>query len=492
MAVWGDVRPPSGGSLSDKVARRSALYGWPQTLSELSSAGWLCIHVLQIILHYVLPYLVVSNMCSAAGLAFPWRAALAVELGFYAWLLMVTVPSLEKRGLEEEVPVSGVRQAWTDAMASVKAADAVGYPFLKFLSGWFLGADPLQIRRDNLVEWVSCMAFARELRSVSTSQQQEAQAMAEEVCTTFGLNPADGYNSNIRFQFFFKEPLFFLHRSCLQYVLTSMLPRLAVACVFRMFFGLRRECCKSTGIHYWWRASSCSTGNHQSDLLFFHGLCGFTGYIPLLAGLLLRSSRGAILVEAEDVSQCLNFERKASRAGIVEAVKEGMLKLKLARGGQSQGRCMVLGHSLGSCAVAWVLDELRGTQLITAAVLIDPVSILLPLPNVAFGFLYQVPRSAFDWLCFLWCSTEPGIAFYFRRRFFWYNNMLKPEHLEGVPTLLCISADDKLVPSETVRAYAAKCMPNAIIRWWEGTEHTGFMGSPACTLEVLRWINLQT
>lgn len=492
MAVWRDVRSVCGGSQSNKMAKRSALYGWPQTFSELSSAGWLCIYVLQIILHYVLPYLVVSRICSAAGFAFPWRAAMAVELAFHAWLLMVIVPSLEKRGLQEEAPVSGARQAWTDAMASVKAADAVGYPFLKFLSGWFLGADPLQIRHDNLVEWVCCMAFAREPQSVSTSQQQEAQAMAEEVCTCFGFKPASGYNSDLRFQFFFREPLFFLHRSCLQYVLTSMLPRLAVACVFRMLFGLRRECCKSTGIHYWWRASSYSGESQQSDLLFFHGLCGFTGYIPLLAGLLLRSSRGAVLVETEDVSQCLNFERRASRAGIMEAVKEGLLKLKLARGSHSQGRCIVLGHSLGSCAVAWVLDELRGTGLIAGAVLIDPVSILLPLPDVAFGFLYRVPHTAFDWLCFLWCSTEPGISFYFRRRFFWYNNMLKPEHLEGVPTLLCISAVDKLVPSETVRAYAVNFMPKATIRWWEGTEHTGFMGSPACTLEVVRWINLQT
>eukprot|EP00928_Gymnodinium_smaydae_P012317 TRINITY_DN14473_c0_g2_i2.p1 TRINITY_DN14473_c0_g2~~TRINITY_DN14473_c0_g2_i2.p1 ORF type:complete len:633 (+),score=87.82 TRINITY_DN14473_c0_g2_i2:46-1944(+) len=105
--------------------------------------------------------------------------------------------------------------------------------------------------------------------------------------------------------------------------------------------------------------------------------------------------------------------------------------------------------------------------------------------DVAFSFLYRAPRCLFDWLCFLWCSSEPGISLFFRRRFFWYNNMFDPRISDTVPTVLCLSEHDQMVPAATVRAYAQEHMTKAEISWWAGLGHTYFMGSIRHTWDVV-------
>jgi len=134
----------------------------------------------------------------------------------------------------------------------------------------------------------------------------------------------------------------------------------------------------------------------------------------------------------------------------------------------------------------WAIEEPPAP--VAAVVLVDPIVILLELPDVAHGFLYRAPRSASEWLCFLWCTTEPGMSVHFRRRFFWYNCRLDPVVAERTPTLLCLSEHDQLVHAATVRAYAASAMPRVDVAWWKGLGHTSFMASPKCTMQVVRWI----
>jgi len=65
------------------------------------------------------------------------------------------------------------------------------------------------------------------------------------------------------------------------------------------------------------------------------------------------------------------------------------------------------------------------TAPIAGAVFVDPIVVMLEMPDVAHSFLYRAPRSAFEWLCFLWCASEPGMQLYFRRRFSWYQHIVQ-------------------------------------------------------------------
>jgi len=472
-------------------------HGWPKTLADSPHACYLSVF-LQFFLHYVLLYLPVFLIFRSCSLPWSWWPVVGMEAAFRVWLSW-KVSLVVGKPPEVEPAVGGLRATWSVAMESVLAADALGYPFQRFLSGWFLGADPTRIKHGNLVEFVSCMMLCKWSSELSESEASTVKGMVSELTERFGFHPEPGFDPAVRFASFTKEPLFILHRSLLQYVATSFLPRLAVATCFLLVLGLCRKTCPKTGLRFWWRPGSRAGGPggaeamvEHPDLLFFHGLCGFTGYVPLLMLLLLREpGRGAILVETEDVSQCLDFGRRSSKSAVQHVVQQALELLNVERGStDNRRRCVLVGHSLGTCPAVWVLEQ--PPVAMAGVVLIDPIVVLLTLPDVGFGFLYRAPCTLFDWLCFLWCTSEPGISLFFRRRFSWYNAMLDPRISDEVPTVLCLSEHDQMAPAATVRAYAVEHMPKAEISWWPGLGHSSFMGSVRSTLDVVRAVRKMT
>ena len=261
----------------------------------------------------------------------------------------------------------------------------------------------------------------------------------------------------------------------------TFIPRLLVLFLFTCVFGLKRRRNTATGYTYWYReplpsssssisssssSSSCSSsasvtkktkkpdGTDDDDgdepLNLFHGLCGFSGYLGVLSLLLTKLSgstqaatRGCVIPEIDDVSINLSFNNPLSRAKLVRTVRDAMDDHCGGRAG------VVLGHSLGTCMATWLL--LDAPQYVGRVLLIDPICILLELPDVAFNFLYRPPSvarsSVLEWLMYVFVSTEAGIARYFRRNFYWYNNILPAEALQRTVELK--GADESSVGRES-------------------------------------------
>ncbi|GAB0145703.1 hypothetical protein EsHS_00006128 [Epichloe bromicola] len=72
-------------------------------------------------------------------------------------------------------------------------------------------------------------------------------------------------------------------------------------------------------------------------------------------------------------------------------------------------------------------------QRIAAVVLIDPITILLHLPDVAYNFTRRPPKMANEWQLWYFASTDPGVAYSLGRRFFWRDNILWREDLFSDP-----------------------------------------------------------
>lgn len=53
-------------------------------------------------------------------------------------------------------------------------------------------------------------------------------------------------------------------------------------------------------------------------------------------------------------------------------------------------RVVVLGHSFGSVMASWVAREAPG--LVAGLGLLDPIGVLLFLPDVCHNFIYRVPK----------------------------------------------------------------------------------------------------
>ena len=86
---------------------------------------------------------------------------------------------------------------------------------------------------------------------------------------------------------------------------------------------------------------------------------------------------------------------------------------------------------------AWQLEPFRQ---------VDPVCILLNLPDVCVNFLYKRPRSLMGALLRVFGAREFGIARTLMRHFFWTDSVVFPEMLpEGSSVILM--GKDKLLPA---------------------------------------------
>ncbi|THU86288.1 hypothetical protein K435DRAFT_369326 [Dendrothele bispora CBS 962.96] len=127
----------------------------------------------------------------------------------------------------------------------------------------------------------------------------------------------------------------------------------------------------------------------------------------------------------------------------------------------------------------------RKTPTITSHVFIDPIPILLHLPDVAYNFLYRPPGrrrwwnwnwNANEWQLWYFASRDPDVAYELHRGFWWTENVLWKEDLVGgggqssgkesdndersqgeeprAPRIAVIlSEKDQIVPSERVWEY---------------------------------------
>lgn len=84
---------------------------------------------------------------------------------------------------------------------------------------------------------------------------------------------------------------------------------------------------------------------------------------------------------------------------------------------------------------------------------VDPIPFLLHLPDVAFNFVYRAPRDANEWLLWYFASRDPDVARTLARHFFWAENVLWKEELEGRRVGVVLCGRDQVVNAEAVRWY---------------------------------------
>ncbi|CAM9685755.1 unnamed protein product, partial [Laminaria digitata] len=156
----------------------------------------------------------------------------------------------------------------------------------------------------------------------------------------------------------------------------------------------------------------------------------------------------SIVVESPSITMSLHLlrgHRPPSEKQLVESV-EGIME----RHGLS--RAAFFGHSFGSIAVAWMAR--RRPQLVSQVVLLDPVCLLLFLPNVARAFLYpeQIGLSLANKLILNLVTQEKGISHTLRRHFWWYANVMWPDDIR-CPIVVGLAGRDTIVPTKPLRRF---------------------------------------
>lgn len=114
---------------------------------------------------------------------------------------------------------------------------------------------------------------------------------------------------------------------------------------------------------------------------------------------------------------------------------------------------VLVSHSYGTVVSTHLLKTPSIAKRIGAVALIDPVSILLHLPDVAYNFTRRKPKHANEHQLYYFASMDMGVSHTLSRHFFWNENVLWKKDLVGRKTTVSLSGRDLIVDTEAVGKY---------------------------------------
>jgi len=113
-------------------------------------------------------------------------------------------------------------------------------------------------------------------------------------------------------------------------------------------------------------------------------------------------------------------------------------------------------HSYGSVVSTHLLAYTPLSKQIGPVVLIDPVTILLHLPDVAYNFTRRRPTSANEFQLYYFASMDSGVAHTLARHFFWNQNVLWKKDIISHKVTVSLGGHDLIVNTEAVGRYLSE------------------------------------
>ena len=337
----------------------------------------------------------------------------------------------------------------------------------EFVEGFFCGSPLRSLRRDNVYSFIAWAFTGQDYFEVKQRPNEElikpiesCMAILEEYFPSEMAQIKPGYNRNVRHVSMCLDPVNFIHRPFLFYVFIN---------IFNAFYdyicmpmgGWRRsyvsiashevnhrrskgEYCLSYFYRNPNRFAMGTRGDEKPPLIFLHGISyGWILYMDFLSAFLDRPiyilDVGTIRIGS------LSCAHPSPRAFA------GAVKRILGKHGHTKAD--VVGHSFGTMLASSVVNycpEVLGDSL----VLIDPVCLLLSLPDVAYNFLYKPPTSIVDWMLVLGASRELTVARTLYRDFIWFEGDMV---LERIPLHVSVHAvvaeNDDILCAPKIKAY---------------------------------------
>lgn len=121
----------------------------------------------------------------------------------------------------------------------------------------------------------------------------------------------------------------------------------------------------------------------------------------------------------------------------------------------------LISHSYGTIVTAHLLTSPKLAPRIANILFIDPIPFLLHHPAVAYNFVYRKPKRANEWQLWYFASRDPDIARALSRHFFWSENVLWKEDLQGKKVAVSLAGSDQIVDAKEVRRYLVGEAENA-------------------------------
>ena len=202
-------------------------------------------------------------------------------------------------------------------------------------------------------------------------------------------------------------------------------------------------------LSYWHRPH---TSKSQLPVLFIHGIgiglwtyAGFLTQLNRIPNGRADGETGVIAIEIMPISFRLTHSA-LDRDKMIEEI------LKVV---QSHGwtKFVLVAHSYGSVIATHLLRNPVSSPMVGAMLLVDPVSILLHFPDVAYNFTCRQPAGANEHQLYYFASMDMGVAHTLARKFFWQENILWKHDLRGRRATVILCGRDLIVNTEAVGRY---------------------------------------
>ncbi|KAL8788667.1 MAG: hypothetical protein Q9213_001595 [Squamulea squamosa] len=338
-----------------------------------------------------------------------------------------------------------------------------------YLKGWFKGASASEIRRENVKEFL-CWSFLNK-RDYGLLDDQELEDYTLQLEKLLGRNlpPGKGNATALRLTL---DRVSMLHRPLIWYLLCVFtvdalahfclrfqsfhfyrLPLKRFATVFppRPLTLLTTHVTPATTVSYWHRPHKSKS---RLPILFVHGIgIGLFTYASFLTQLnrhkddIVDGETGVLAIEIMPISFRLTHASLDR-----DEMKAEILKIVLSHG---WSKFVLVAHSYGSVIATHLLHDENTSSMIDSVLLVDPVSILLHLPDVAYNFTCRQPAEANEHQLYYFASMDMGVAHTLSRRFFWQDNILWRHDLEGRRVTVVLAGRDLIVNTQAVGQYLA-------------------------------------
>ncbi|KAJ1324556.1 alpha/beta fold hydrolase [Microdochium nivale] len=346
-----------------------------------------------------------------------------------------------------------------------------------YLRMWFLGADSKDIRRDNVREFVLWAFFDKGSGAQSEEEEEEldeyVELVGDKMHRTFA--PGRGKAECLRLSI---DSVHTAYRTVGWYFIVGMVDMMTHALLawqgFR-YHALSRSMLtsvmpwrlqsllpsarsESKKMAYWHRPH---TAPDKIPIVFLHGIgIGLWPYVPFFSALAKSQPEdaqiGVIAIEMLPISMRITSDplQKLEYLQNVTAILDA----------HGWSRFTLVTHSYGSAVASHVFSSLVLGPRVEATVMIDPVSIMLHLPDVAFNFTRRQPKRANEWMLWYFASMDPGVAHCLGRHFHWKESIAWKDDLLSMPSrsvsglqqrrvAVCLAEQDLIVDTLAVARY---------------------------------------
>lgn len=347
---------------------------------------------------------------------------------------------------------------------SMKILEAQGaYSIEKFIVGWNRGAKSIDdIRVNNVKSFLSWAFFNMSLtQALNNDEKREMLAQCyeklEEAFPETMSKIKVGYNEKLVHAAMCLEYNYpVLHRPLALYFVIKLID-LWSNLVFLRGFGFTKyqysidsrsisnQKNSYDKITYWMREHHVEKGQvAKPPMVYFHGIShGWWSYAMMIDS--LSPDRTVILIDLDNIKVAsLNFDAPPPQVysdgvhGILE--KHGIKK------------CSIVGHSFGSITATWFMRYYP--KFIDHLILIDPVALIICVPDVCNNFLYRNPSTVMEWVICIFAALEVTISHTLFRNFTWHENCFWFEDVpDNVATSIVLAGKDEILNGPVLRTY---------------------------------------